>query len=121
MHKGAILDVHIVRSLRIAIHSAGLQADGSRHSARRLPAGSDEHRDPAVTLALIGLLRLVGLLDIVRTIWSSALCGGQWSPRVILVLNRALVRAFSPLVRRRARTNTADRSVDCSAGRLLVR
>jgi len=80
MHKGAILDVHIVRSLRIAIHSAGLQAEGRRHSTRRLPAGSDEHRDPAVTLALIGFL------DIVRTIWSSAFCGGQWSPRVILVL-----------------------------------
>ena len=113
MHKGAILDVHIVRSLRIAIH-AGLAADG-RHGTRRLPAGSDEHRDPAVTL------RLVGLLDIVRTIWSSAFCGGQWSPRVILVSSRALVRAFSPVVRSRARTNTADRSVDCSAGRLLVR
>ena len=66
MHKGAILDVHIVRSLRIAIHSAGLEADGRRHSARRLPTGSDEHHDPAVTL------RWVGLLDIVRTIWSSA-------------------------------------------------
>jgi hypothetical protein len=78
MHKGAILDVHIVRSLRIAIH-AGLEADGRRHSARRLPAGSDEHRDHAVTL------RLVDLLDIVRTIWSSASCGGQWSPRVIRV------------------------------------
>ena len=115
MHKGAILDVHIVRSLRTAIHSAGLQADGRRHSTRRLPAGSDEHRDPAVTLAL------VGFLDIVRTIWSSALCGGQWSPRVIPVSSRALIRAFSPLARSRARTNTADRSVDCSAGRLLVR
>jgi hypothetical protein len=79
MHKGAILDVHIARSLRIAIHSAGLEAHGRRHGTRRLPAGSDEHRDPAVTLALIGLL------DIVRTIWSSACCGGQWSPRVILV------------------------------------
>src|SRR5580692_3247510 len=118
MHKGAILDVHIVRSLRIAIHSAGLQADGRRHSTRRLPAGSDEHRDPAVTLALVGFL---DFLDIVRTIWSSACCGGQWSPRVILVSNRALVRAFSPVVRSHARTNTANRSVDCSAGRLLVR
>jgi hypothetical protein len=114
MHKGAILDVHIVRSLRIAIHSAGLEACGP-HSTRRLPAGSDEHRDPAVTLALIGFL------DIVRTIWPSACCGGQWSPRVILVSSLALVRAFSPVVRSRARTNTADRSVDCSAGRLLVR
>ena len=45
MHKGAILDVHIVRSLRIAIH-AGLAADG-RHGTRRLPAGSDERNDPA--------------------------------------------------------------------------
>ena len=115
MHKGAILDVHNVRSSRIAIHSAGLQANRTRYSTRRLPAGSNERRDPAVTLAL------VGFLDIVRTIWSSALCGGHWSPRVILVSSRALVRAFSPVVRRRARTNTADRSVDCSAGRLLVR
>ena len=74
MHKGAILDVHIVRSLRIAIH-AGRTAD----SARRLPTGNGERGDAMVTLAS------VFLLVIVRTIWSSACCGGQWSPRVTLV------------------------------------
>jgi hypothetical protein len=63
MHKGAILDVHIVRSLRIAIH-AGRKADSARRSARRLPAGSDEHSDAKVTL------RSVLWLVIVRTIWS---------------------------------------------------
>jgi hypothetical protein len=61
MHKGAILDVHIVRSLRIAIH-AGCTADSAR--ARRLPAGSDEHGDAGVTP------RSVLWLVIVRTIWS---------------------------------------------------
>jgi len=79
MHKGAILDVHFVRSLRIAIH-ARLKADSRRRGARRLSAGCDERNDPAVTL------RSVGLLVILRTIWSSAVCGGQWSPRVIPVL-----------------------------------
>ena len=79
MHKGAILDVHIVRSLRIAIH-AGLKADSRRRNARRLSAGNDKRSDPAVTL------RSVGLRVMLRTIWSSAFCGGQWSPRVILVL-----------------------------------
>jgi hypothetical protein len=79
MHKGAILDVHIARSLRIAIHAG--HNEGSRNrSARRLSAGSDKRSDPAVTL------RSVGLLVILRTIWSSAFCGGQWSPRVTLVL-----------------------------------
>ena len=47
MHKGTILDVHIVRSLRIVIH-AGLPADSRARIARRLPAGSDERNDPAV-------------------------------------------------------------------------
>jgi len=79
MHKGAILDVHIVRSLRIAIH-AGLKADSRRRSARRISAGNDKRSDPAVTL------RFVGLRVMLRTIWSSAFCGGQGSPRVILVL-----------------------------------
>lgn len=65
MHKGAILDVHIVRSLRIANH-AGLKADGRQCCARRLPAGSDKRSDPAVTL------RSVSLQVMVRTIWSSA-------------------------------------------------
>ena len=65
MHKGAILDVHIVRSLRIAIH-AGLKAGSRRRSARRLSAGNDKRRDPAVTL------RSVGLVVMLRTIWSSA-------------------------------------------------
>ena len=78
MHKGAILDVHIVRSLRIAIH-AGRTADSARRSARRLPTGNGERGDAMVTLAS------VFLLVIVRTIWSSACCGGQWSPRVTLV------------------------------------
>ena len=63
MHKGAILDVHIVRSLRIAIH-AGRTADSARARARRLPAGSDVHGDAGVTL------RSVLWLVIVRTIWS---------------------------------------------------
>jgi hypothetical protein len=63
MHKGAILDVHIVRSLRIANH-AGRAADCPRRSARRLPAGSRERGDAMVTLAS------VLLLVIVRTIWS---------------------------------------------------
>jgi hypothetical protein len=49
MHKGAILDVHFVRSLRIAIH-AGPKAGSRYRSARRLPAGSDKRSDPAVTL-----------------------------------------------------------------------
>ena len=79
MHKGAILDVHIVRSLRIAIH-AGLKADSRRRSAPRLPTGSGKRSDPAVTL------RAVSLQVVLRTIWSSAFCGGQWSPRVTLVL-----------------------------------
>ena len=79
MHKGAILDVHIARSLRIAIH-AGLKADSRRRNARRLSAGNDKRSDLAVTL------RSVGLVVMLRTIWSSACCGGQWSPRVILVL-----------------------------------
>jgi hypothetical protein len=79
MHKGAILDVHIVRSLRIAIH-AGRKADSRRSGARRMQVCSDKRSDPAVTL------RSVGLLVMLRTIWSSAFCGGQWSPRVILVL-----------------------------------
>ena len=47
MHKGAILDVHFVRSWRIAIH-AGLAADSRERSAGRLPAGSDARNDPAV-------------------------------------------------------------------------
>jgi hypothetical protein len=63
MHKGAILDVHIVRSLRIAIH-AGRSADSARRSARRLPTGNGERGDAMVTLAS------VFLLVIVRTIWS---------------------------------------------------
>jgi hypothetical protein len=79
MHKGAILDVHIVRSLRIAIH-AGLKADSRRRGSHGLPAGSDKRGDPAVTLWS------VGLQVVLRTIWSSAFCGGQWSPRVTLVL-----------------------------------
>ena len=54
MHKGAILDVHIVRSLRIAIH-AGLNADSRRRSAHRLSAGNDKRSDPAVTLRSVGL------------------------------------------------------------------
>jgi hypothetical protein len=111
MHKGAILDVHVVRSLRIGIH-AGFTADSRRRSARRWPRGSDKQRDLAVTL------RSVGLLVILRAIRPSAVCGGQWSPRVTLVLRKALVRAFSSLARNRRRTNTIDRSVDCSAGRL---
>jgi hypothetical protein len=78
MHKGAILDVHIVRSLRIAIHAVR-KADGARRSARRLPAGSDEHGDATVTLA--SDLWLV----VLQAIWLSACCGGQWSPRVTLV------------------------------------
>jgi hypothetical protein len=45
-------------------------------------------------------------------------CGGQWSPRVILVLIHALVRAYSPIVGNRTRTHTANRSTDCSVGRL---
>jgi hypothetical protein len=77
MHKGAILDVHIVRSLRIAIH-AGAKADSLKRSARRLTDGG-KRGDPAVTL------RFVSLLVVLRTIWSSACCGGQWSPRVIRV------------------------------------
>jgi hypothetical protein len=79
MHKGAILDVHIVRSLRIAIH-AGHEADSRRSGTCRMQVCSDKRRDPAVTL------RSVGLRVMLRTIWSSAFCGGQWSPRVILVL-----------------------------------
>jgi hypothetical protein len=63
MHKGAILDVHFVRSLRIAIY-AGRKADSARARARRLPAGSGTHGDAEVTLRSV--LRLV----IVRTIWS---------------------------------------------------
>lgn len=63
MHKGAILDVHLVRSLRIAIH-AGLPADSRKRSAGRLPARSDVRNDPAV------MQRLVGLLVVLRTIWS---------------------------------------------------
>jgi hypothetical protein len=63
MHKGAILDVHIVRSLRIAIH-AGRAADSARGRACRLQAGSDKHGDAGVTL------RSALLLVIVRTIWS---------------------------------------------------
>jgi hypothetical protein len=47
MHKGAILDVHFVRSSRIAIH-AGRAADSRERIARRLPAGSDGRNDPAV-------------------------------------------------------------------------
>jgi hypothetical protein len=78
MHKGAILDVHIGRSLRIANH-AGRTADSARRSARRLPEGSRDRGDAMVTLAS------VFLLVIVRTIWPSAWCGGQWSPRVTLV------------------------------------
>jgi len=65
MHKGAILDVHIVRSLRIAFH-AGLKGDSRCRSARRSSAGNDKRSDPAVTL------RSVGLLGTLRTIWSSA-------------------------------------------------
>jgi hypothetical protein len=79
MHKGAILNVHFVRSLRIAIH-AGPKAGSRYRSARRLPAGGDKRSDPTVTLGS------VGLLVVLRTIWSSAFCGGQRSPRVILVL-----------------------------------
>jgi hypothetical protein len=63
MHKGAILNVHIVRSLRIAIH-AGRKADSARARACRLPAGNDEHGDAGVTL------RSVLWLVIVRTIGS---------------------------------------------------
>jgi hypothetical protein len=63
MHKGAILDVHIVRSLRIAIH-AGRAADSARRSACCLPEGSNGRRDLAATLPSV--LWLV----IVRTIWS---------------------------------------------------
>jgi hypothetical protein len=69
MHKGAILDVHIVRSLRIAIH-AGRKADSARRSACCLPEGSNERGDLAVTLPS------VLLLVILQTIWSSACCGG---------------------------------------------
>lgn len=79
MHKGAILDVHVVRSLRIAIH-AGRTTGSRRRNARRLATGNDKRSDAMVTR------RLVNLLVMVRTIWSSAFCGGQWSPRVILVL-----------------------------------
>ena len=79
MHKGAILDVHIVRSLRIANH-AGRSADSARRGAHRLPTGNGERGDAMVTLAS------VLLLVILRPIWPSAWCGGQWSPRVILVL-----------------------------------
>ena len=63
MHKGAILDVHIVRSLWIAIH-AGRTANSAGRSARRLPTGSGGRGDAMVTLAS------VFLLVIVRTIWS---------------------------------------------------
>jgi hypothetical protein len=83
MHKGAILDVHIVRSLRIAIHP-GRTADSARRAARCLPRGSSERGDLAVTLASV-LLQSVLLQVMVRTIWPSACCGGQWSPRVTLV------------------------------------
>jgi hypothetical protein len=118
MHKGAILDVHIVRSSRIAIH-AGRRADSAALSARRLPAGSNGRDDLAVTLWWFGLL------VIVRTIWSSAGCGGQWSPRVILVSRRARIRAYSSVASsvawNRIHTSAADHSVDCSAGRLRVR
>ncbi|MEA3150170.1 MAG: hypothetical protein QOD56_1109 [Gammaproteobacteria bacterium] len=55
MHKGAILDVYFVRSLRIAIH-AGLPADSRERSAGRLPTGSDARDDPAVTHNSFGLL-----------------------------------------------------------------
>jgi hypothetical protein len=79
MHKDAILGVHIVQSLRIAIH-AGRKADSRQRGARRRPAGSDTHGD------LAAALRLIDLLVVLRTIWSSACCGGQRSPRVILVL-----------------------------------
>jgi hypothetical protein len=78
MHKGAILDVHTVRSLQIAIR-AGVNPDSRRRSARRLLAGNDKRGDPAVAL------RSIDLLGTLRTIWSSAFCGGQRSPRVILV------------------------------------
>jgi hypothetical protein len=70
MHKGAILDVHIVRSLRIAIHAC-LAADGGRRGARRLPADSGEHGDPAATRRLVGLL--AGLPSGARTTWPSVL------------------------------------------------
>ena len=118
MHKGAILDVHIVRSLRIAIH-AGREADSTARSARRLSAGSDGRDDLAVALWWFGLL------VIVRTIWSSACCGGQRSPRVILASRRARIGAYSSAASsvawNRNRTRAADHSVDCSAGRLVVR
>jgi hypothetical protein len=83
MHKGAILDVHIVRSLRIAIH-AGRTVDSARRAARCLPRDSNERGDLAVTLASV-LLQSVLLQVMVRTIWPSACCAGQWSPRVTLV------------------------------------
>jgi hypothetical protein len=44
-----------------------------------LPTGNGERGDAMVTLAS------VFLVVIVRTIWPSACCGGQWSPRVTLV------------------------------------
>ena len=78
MHKGAILDVRIVRSLRIAIH-AGRTADSARRSARRLPTGNGERGDAMVTLAS------VFLVVIVRTIWpplvaeANGLRGLRWS------------------------------------------
>jgi hypothetical protein len=49
----------------------------------------------------------------------SACCGGQWSPRVKLVLRRARIRTVSSVARIHYRTHTADRSGDCSARRLL--
>jgi hypothetical protein len=112
MHKGAILDVHFVRSLRIAIH-AGLAADSRERSAVRLRAGSDGRDDPAVTH------KPFDLLVFLRTIWSSAGCGGQWSPRVKLVSRRVQIRAVSPMARIRNRTRIADRSGDCSTRRRL--
>jgi hypothetical protein len=58
MHKGAILDVHIVRSLRIAIH-AGRTVDSERGAARCLPRGGNERGDLAVALASVLLQVMV--------------------------------------------------------------
>jgi hypothetical protein len=66
MHKGAILDVHSVRSLRIAIHAC-LAAGETRRGARHVPAGGEAHRYLAATR------RLTGWLVMVRTIWPSVL------------------------------------------------
>jgi hypothetical protein len=108
MHKGAILDVHIVRSGRIGIH-AGLAADSRRRSARRMPAGSEKHRDPAVTL------RSVGLLVILRAIWPSAffaeanglrgLLGSQGEPWLGLLhrLHGSVAARTQPIARSIAR------------------